>query len=62
MRKHWVLHLPGHSDKPTATELGKELGLDGGHLSRILQGFRKRGLIANRVWETDGRQSHLSLT
>jgi DNA-binding MarR family transcriptional regulator/GNAT superfamily N-acetyltransferase len=45
-----------------ATELGQELGLDAGYLSRILRGFQERGLIARRPSETDARQSHLSLT
>src|SRR5262245_1308817 len=46
----------------TATELGGELGLDAGYLSRILRGFEERGLIDRRPSETDARQSLLSLT
>lgn len=46
----------------TATELGQELGLDAGYLSRILRGFQERGLIDRRPSETDARQSNLSLT
>jgi DNA-binding MarR family transcriptional regulator/GNAT superfamily N-acetyltransferase len=46
----------------TATELGQELGLDAGYLSRILRGFQERGLIDRRPSETDARQSRLSLT
>jgi DNA-binding MarR family transcriptional regulator/GNAT superfamily N-acetyltransferase len=46
----------------TATELGQELGLDAGYLSRILRGFQERGLIARRPSEADARQTHLSLT
>jgi DNA-binding MarR family transcriptional regulator/N-acetylglutamate synthase-like GNAT family acetyltransferase len=57
-----VLYELAHRQKLTATELGKELGLDGGYLSRILRGFEKRGLIGKTPSEADGRQSHLGLT
>jgi DNA-binding MarR family transcriptional regulator/GNAT superfamily N-acetyltransferase len=57
-----VLYELAHRQRLTATELGKELGLDGGYLSRILRGFEKRGLIGKRPSEADGRQSHLGLT
>jgi DNA-binding MarR family transcriptional regulator/GNAT superfamily N-acetyltransferase len=46
----------------TAAELGKELGLDAGYLSRILRGFTAKGLIARRPLASDGRQTLLSLT
>ena len=57
-----VLYELAHQEKRTATELAGELGLDGGYLSRILQGFRKRGLIAKEPSPTDGRQAILRLT
>ena len=57
-----VLYELAHREKPTATELGKELGLDPGYLSRILRGFKKRGLVDKTPSEADGRQSLLSLT
>ncbi|WP_420128199.1 bifunctional helix-turn-helix transcriptional regulator/GNAT family N-acetyltransferase [Longimicrobium sp.] len=46
----------------TATELGQELGLDAGYLSRILRGFQERGFIDRRPSESDARQTRLSLT
>ncbi len=57
-----VLYELAHREKPTAAELGKELGLDPGYLSRILRGFEKRGLVGKVPSEADGRQSHLTLT
>ena len=57
-----VLYELAHRERPTATELGKELGLDAGYLSRLLRGFEQRGLIRRRPSTSDGRQTLLSLT
>jgi len=57
-----VLYELAHRTQPTATDLSRELGLDPGYLSRILLGFEKRNLIDRQPSESDGRQSHLSLT
>lgn len=57
-----VLYELAHREKPTAAELGKELGLDAGYLSRILRGFVRRGLVTKSPSARDGRQSLLALT
>jgi DNA-binding MarR family transcriptional regulator/GNAT superfamily N-acetyltransferase len=57
-----VLYELAHREETTATELGEELGLDAGYLSRILRGFEKHGLIHKRPSEADGRRRLLRLT
>ena len=57
-----VLYELAHRDQPTASEVGRALGLDGGYLSRILRGFQQRGLIGSTPSTTDGRQNLLGLT
>ncbi|HYL04902.1 MAG TPA: helix-turn-helix domain-containing GNAT family N-acetyltransferase [Thermoanaerobaculia bacterium] len=57
-----VLYELVHRDQPTASEVGKALGLDGGYLSRILRGFQQRGLIDSTPSAADGRQNLLRLT
>jgi len=49
-------------DRTTAAELGAELALDAGYLSRILTSFGRRGLLRKQRSQEDGRQSLLSLT
>lgn len=57
-----VLYELVHRDRPTAADLGRELGLDAGYLSRILRGFERRGLIEKARSHADGRETLLSLT
>ncbi len=57
-----VLYELAHRDKPTAGELGRELELDAGYLSRILASFQKQRLLARSVSQTDARQQILALT
>jgi DNA-binding MarR family transcriptional regulator/N-acetylglutamate synthase-like GNAT family acetyltransferase len=57
-----VLYELAHREGLTAATLGGELGLDPGYLSRILRGFRRRGLVARSRSTADGRSSLLSLT
>ena len=57
-----VLYELAHREDATATELGAELGLDAGYMSRILAGFERQGLIEKRRSDTDGRSSRLRLT
>ncbi|MBA3693438.1 MAG: MarR family transcriptional regulator [Acidobacteria bacterium] len=57
-----VIYELAHREKATATELGNELGLDAGYLSRTVRDFEKRKLIVKKPSEKDARQSVLSLT
>jgi DNA-binding MarR family transcriptional regulator/GNAT superfamily N-acetyltransferase len=57
-----VLYELAHRERPVASELVKDLGLDPGYLSRILSSFKAKGLVDSRPSEQDGRQSILSLT
>lgn len=57
-----VIYELAHHETATAAELAGELNLDSGYLSRILKGFEKKGLIARRPSESDGRASLLTLT
>lgn len=57
-----VLYELAHRGEATASELCRELGLDPGYASRLLQSFQRKGLIEKRRSGTDGRQSLLHLT
>jgi DNA-binding MarR family transcriptional regulator/GNAT superfamily N-acetyltransferase len=57
-----VLYELAHRQQPTATDIRKELGLDAGYMSRILQDFERRKLVRREQSKTDERQRFLSLT
>src|SRR5215472_7974774 len=57
-----VMYELNRRQNPTATELTRELGLDAGYLSRMLQSFRRQGLIERVASHQDARQALLSLT
>ena len=57
-----VLWEVAHQDDITASQIESRLGMDRGYVSRILRGFRERGLVKTEASSTDGRIRHLKLT
>ena len=57
-----VLYELASRGRTTATEIGRELGLDKGYLSRLLRGLRRQRLVASGSSKKDGRVNVLRLT
>ena len=57
-----VLYELAHRRSTTASEIGADLALDLGYLSRLLKKFERRHLIERTRSRTDGRQNRLKLT
>jgi DNA-binding MarR family transcriptional regulator/ribosomal protein S18 acetylase RimI-like enzyme len=57
-----VLYEIANRENPSAKEIGIELGLDPGYLSRIVQKFDEDGLIIRKPLPADRRQYQLGLT
>jgi len=57
-----VLYEIAHHELPTASDVGKELGLDAGYLSRMLRSLEHGGFVRRTRSKVDGRRAHLSLT
>src|SRR5919112_1084975 len=56
-----VLYELAHRGSVTAADLGRELGLDAGYLSRLVKRFDAQGLIQRSPSSRDKRQFLLSL-
>lgn len=57
-----LLYELAYRESTTAAELGRELGLDSGYLSRLLRDFARRGLVARSPDPADARKALLRLT
>jgi DNA-binding MarR family transcriptional regulator/GNAT superfamily N-acetyltransferase len=57
-----VLYELAHRRDPTASEIGADLGLDPGYLSRILRKLASRGLVKATASTQDARRRRLALT
>lgn len=57
-----VLYELAHADQLAAKQIGHDLGIDPGYLSRIVQSFEEKGLITRKPLPADRRQYQLSLT
>lgn len=57
-----VVYELAHHERTTATQLGEELALDAGYLSRVIRGLQRGGFIEKHPSEEDRRQKLLTLT
>ncbi|SAK40526.1 MarR family transcriptional regulator [Caballeronia hypogeia] len=57
-----ILHELAQQRASTAADLSRNLGLDTGYLSRLINNFQKLGLVVRRRNESDGRAHLLTIT
>ena len=57
-----VLYEVAHRDRPTAAQIGQELGLDAGYLSRLLAKLTHQKLLRRERSSADARETLLSFT
>ena len=57
-----VLYEIGRRGRSSASEIGADLGLDAGYLSRLLDGLRRKALLTVEPAPEDARRKLLSLT
>lgn len=57
-----IVEISNRDGEASASELARDLGLDPGHLSRILSSLEVRSLVEKSRSEADGRRRTLSLT
>jgi DNA-binding MarR family transcriptional regulator/N-acetylglutamate synthase-like GNAT family acetyltransferase len=57
-----VLYELAQRERPSASEIARELDLDAGYLSRLLRALMRRGLVSRAPSPTDRRRGLLALT
>lgn len=57
-----IIYELAHREPVSATVLGEELGLDAGHLSRVIAALARRGVVVRSASPDDGRVKLLTLT